>query len=64
MCVPPVNLEPSPYFLLMRNIKYNIEKELKIPIKISMGMSQDYQKAIALGSNEIRIGSAIMGMRD
>lgn len=31
---------------------------------LSMGMTQDWQQAVACGSNEVRIGSAIFGLRD
>jgi len=63
MCIPPVNLEPSSYFLLMQNLRRKVENRFNINLKLSMGMSSDFQKAIALGSNEIRIGSAILGER-
>jgi pyridoxal phosphate enzyme (YggS family) len=63
MCIPPSGIEPSPYFLLMQNLRKNIEKKFMKNLKISMGMSGDFEKAIALGSNEVRIGSAILGER-
>ncbi|MDA0617367.1 MAG: YggS family pyridoxal phosphate-dependent enzyme [Proteobacteria bacterium] len=63
MCIPPSGWEPSPYFLLMQNIKKNIQNQLGKTLKLSMGMSSDYQKAIKLGSDDIRIGSAILGER-
>lgn len=63
MCIPPSELEPSSYFLLMKNIQKNIQNELGKTLKLSMGMSGDYQKAIKFGSDEIRIGSAILGER-
>ena len=58
MCVPPSNEAASPYFALLA--KMAKENNLQ---KISMGMSSDFEDAIALGATEIRIGSAIFGER-
>ena len=58
MCIPPQDEEPSPYFALLVKIAKN--NNLK---NISMGMSNDYKIAIALGANYIRIGTAIFGER-
>ncbi|MFT4967140.1 MAG: pyridoxal phosphate enzyme (YggS family) [Candidatus Deianiraeaceae bacterium] len=63
MCIPPYGECPSPYFLLMQNIKQQADKQFNLCLKISMGMSGDFQEAIALGSDEVRIGSAILGER-
>lgn len=58
MCIPPENENPSPYFALLH--KMARENELQ---KLSMGMSADFEDAIALGATHIRIGSAIFGNR-
>ena len=58
MTMPPVTEEPSVYFALLNKLA---EKEnLKC---LSMGMSNDYETAIALGATHIRVGEAIMGPR-
>ena len=58
MTMPPVMEEPSVYFALLNKLA---EKEnLKC---LSMGMSNDYETAIALGATHIRVGEAIMGPR-
>jgi pyridoxal phosphate enzyme (YggS family) len=54
MCIPPVNLDTSPYFKKMEEL--NIENNL---VELSMGMSSDYKIAINFRSTYIRIGSAI-----
>ena len=33
-------------------------------LELSMGMSGDYEAAIAAGSTSVRVGSAIFGARD
>ena len=58
MAIPPADELASPYFALLKKI--NDRNNLK---KISMGMSGDYLQAIALGSTDIRIGTAIFGQR-
>ena len=58
MCIPPVDEEPALHFALLRKIAER--NNLKI---LSMGMSGDYETAIALGATHIRVGSAIFGGR-
>lgn len=58
MCVPPDKESASPYFALLNKIAK--ENNLK---NLSMGMSTDFEDAIALNANYIRIGSAIFGAR-
>ena len=58
MCFPPFNLDPSDFF------KQAMELNRKLGLKdLSMGMSNDYLKAIQFGSTFVRIGSAIFGDR-
>jgi len=58
MCVPPANELASPYFALLTKLaKKNNLKNL------SMGMSSDFEEAVALGSTHVRIGTAIFGKR-
>ena len=59
MVIPPINEEPSLHFALLRKIA--LRNGL---IGLSMGMSSDFESAIALGATHIRIGSAIFGARD
>lgn len=58
MCIPPVDEEPALHFALLAKIaKRNGLSGL------SMGMSSDFETAIALGATHIRVGSAIFGAR-
>ena len=58
MCIPPVGEEPSLHFaLLAKMAKRNGLSGL------SMGMSRDFESAIALGATHVRVGSAIFGER-
>ena len=59
MTLPPPDEEPSLYFALLNKLsKKNMLKYL------SMGMSNDFETAIALGATHIRVGEAIMGPRN
>jgi pyridoxal phosphate enzyme (YggS family) len=59
MCIPPVDEEPSLHFALLAKVaKRNGLSGL------SMGMSSDFERAIALGATHVRIGSAIFGERE
>ena len=59
MCIPPVKDEPSLHFALLAKIAER--NGLK---RLSMGMSKDYELAIAFGATEVRIGTRIFGARD
>jgi pyridoxal phosphate enzyme (YggS family) len=54
MCIPPVSLDPLPFFKKMHKLK--IDNNLA---ELSMGMSSDYEEALDCGSTYLRIGSAI-----
>lgn len=58
MCIPPVDEEPSLHFALLRKIAARNQ----VP-ELSMGMSGDYEKAVAQGATYVRVGSAIFGDR-
>jgi len=59
MVIPPINDEPSLHFGLLRKIAHR--NGLK---GLSMGMSSDFESAIAMGATHIRVGSAIFGERN
>lgn len=58
MCIPPVDEEAALHFGLLA--KLAAECGLA---GLSMGMSDDFETAIALGATHIRVGSAIFGAR-
>ncbi|MEQ9693045.1 YggS family pyridoxal phosphate-dependent enzyme [Shimia sp. SDUM112013] len=59
MCIPPVEEEPSLHFALLAKIAKRNGLE-----GLSMGMSSDFERAVALGATHVRVGSAIFGARD
>ncbi|MHA7850604.1 YggS family pyridoxal phosphate-dependent enzyme [Roseovarius sp.] len=59
MCIPPVDEEPSLHFALLAKIAERNGLQ-----GLSMGMSSDFEEAIALGATHVRVGSAIFGARD
>lgn len=58
MCIPPADEEPSLHFALLKKIAERNGLD-----GLSMGMSGDFESAIALGATHIRVGSAIFGAR-
>jgi len=58
MCLPPFDEDSSPYFKRIKLLseKFNLNE-------LSMGMSNDYLKAVENGSTYIRVGSKIFGSR-
>ncbi|WP_457645014.1 YggS family pyridoxal phosphate-dependent enzyme [Profundibacter sp.] len=59
MCIPPVDEEPSLHFALLCKIA-----ERNGVAGLSMGMSADFERAVAMGASHVRVGSAIFGARD
>ncbi|ESZ34188.1 MULTISPECIES: YggS family pyridoxal phosphate-dependent enzyme [unclassified Mesorhizobium] len=58
MCIPPADENPGPHFALLE--KLGMEAGVA---KLSMGMSGDFETAIAFGATSVRVGSAIFGSR-
>ena len=58
MCIPPVDEDPSLHFALLAKIAARNGLA-----GLSMGMSGDFARAIALGATHVRVGSAIFGER-
>ena len=55
MCIPPFEENPNRHFQKMINLRDQINKNLKL----SMGMSSDYEIALSLKSNLVRVGTRI-----
>ena len=58
MCLPPINVKDSMYFVLMQKLSKNLGLN-----DLSMGMSNDYLSAYRNGATYLRIGSKIFGER-
>ncbi|NTG71756.1 YggS family pyridoxal phosphate-dependent enzyme [Rhizobium rhizogenes] len=58
MCIPPADENPGPHFALLAKLAKKAGVE-----KLSMGMSSDYEIAVAFGATSVRVGSAIFGAR-
>jgi pyridoxal phosphate enzyme (YggS family) len=58
MCLPPLAADPTPHFDMLRQLAETLGLT-----GLSMGMSGDYETAIAHGATHVRIGSAIFGER-
>ncbi|MGI4951215.1 MAG: YggS family pyridoxal phosphate-dependent enzyme [Janthinobacterium lividum] len=58
MCIPPADADPAPHFrwLAARARAHGLAT-------LSMGMSADFEAAIAAGATHVRVGSAIFGAR-
>ncbi|HEY1468318.1 MAG TPA: YggS family pyridoxal phosphate-dependent enzyme [Candidatus Acidoferrum sp.] len=67
MCIPPYQETPEqvrPYFARLRELRDRLEGRFgrKLPV-LSMGMSHDFEAAIAEGATEVRVGTALFGSR-
>lgn len=58
MCIPPEDQDPIPHFAMLARMAADHGLT-----KLSMGMSSDFEAAIAHGATHIRVGSAIFGAR-
>ena len=58
MCIPPEDQDPAPHFHLLADLAARNGLS-----GLSMGMSDDFETAIALGATHVRVGSALFGAR-
>lgn len=54
MAIPPLNVEPSPYFALLAKLARRHDVN-----GLSIGMSQDFKSAVMLGATVVRVGTAL-----
>jgi pyridoxal phosphate enzyme (YggS family) len=58
MCIPPVDEPAAVHFAFLQKLA----RELGLS-ELSMGMSGDYEKAVALGATSVRVGTGVFGAR-
>ncbi|PKP83780.1 MAG: YggS family pyridoxal phosphate-dependent enzyme, partial [Alphaproteobacteria bacterium HGW-Alphaproteobacteria-2] len=58
MCIPPAEEAPGPHFAMLAVIAARNGL-----VKLSMGMSGDFEEAVAHGATHVRVGSALFGAR-
>jgi pyridoxal phosphate enzyme (YggS family) len=58
MCLPPIDEPPALHFALLHKLSetHNLSQ-------LSMGMSDDYERAVSLGATHIRVGTGVFGAR-
>ena len=58
MAIPPADADPAPHFALLAALaaRHGLAG-------LSMGMSDDFETAIAHGATHVRVGSALFGAR-
>jgi pyridoxal phosphate enzyme (YggS family) len=59
MCIPPVEEDPALHFALLAEIARR-----NSVTSLSMGMSADFETAVAFGATHVRVGTAIFGVRE
>ena len=65
MCVPPHVEDPAlarPHFDALRRLRDAQGGIARLP-ELSMGMTADYEEAVAAGATLVRVGTAIFGAR-
>jgi pyridoxal phosphate enzyme (YggS family) len=58
MCIPPHDEEPGVHFAFLAKLAADLGLE-----SLSMGMSADFEKAVAFGATHVRVGSEVFGPR-
>lgn len=58
MCIPPLEDDPAPHFKMLAAMAKNLGLR-----DLSMGMSADFETAIACGATQVRVGSSLFGER-
>lgn len=62
MCIPDKDSDVDGFRRLALTAR-ELEQQIGRPVKLSMGMSADFEAAIMCGSDLVRVGSAIFGQR-
>ncbi|CAG8559459.1 10983_t:CDS:2 [Diversispora eburnea] len=57
------NVEQNPDFIILKNLQTQFKNYRGIDLELSMGMSDNFEVAIKLGSTNVRTGSTIFGVR-
>jgi PLP dependent protein len=63
MAIPPVDLEPRPFFVALATLSRALVARTPGASLLSMGMSDDFELAIECGATHVRVGTAIFGNR-
>lgn len=63
MTIPPAATDPRVHFAALRELRDRLTKVLPGATELSMGMSADFEVAVAEGATLVRVGEAIFGPR-
>jgi hypothetical protein len=67
MTIAPLSNDPAVAqrtFANLRELRDQLAKQFGVPLReLSMGMTSDLEAAIAAGSTQVRIGTALFGQR-
>ncbi len=64
MCIPPADDQPDHWFARMAQLQA-VGQARGLPLdELSMGMSGDFEQAVARGATWVRVGTAIFGSRN
>jgi pyridoxal phosphate enzyme (YggS family) len=66
MCIPPAAGDPRAHFAALRELRDAVRAQASSSVELgelSMGMSADYEAAVAEGATLVRVGTAIFGER-
>lgn len=58
MAIPPANESPGPHFALLAKLGHDSDVG-----RLSMGMTGDFETAIAFGATDVRVGRGLFGAR-
>lgn len=64
MTIPPRSGDPRPYFRDLAALRDLVARSVPGATELSMGMSADFEEAIAEGATIVRVGEAIFGPRN
>jgi PLP dependent protein len=64
MTLPPQSSTPGRWFAELAALRARLESDGIALDSLSMGMSGDFEEAIAAGATHVRIGTAIFGSRN
>ena len=64
MAVAPLGEDPAAAFARLAQVRERVRESFPAADWLSAGMSGDFEAAIAAGATHVRVGSAVLGVRE
>jgi uncharacterized pyridoxal phosphate-containing UPF0001 family protein len=64
MAVAPIGVDPGPSYRRLAEVSAQVRTEFPDATMLSAGMSGDLESAVENGATHLRVGTALLGLRE